>query len=72
MREARKTALSGLEQLQLSEDQVRCAQESYQLSDQRFKQNVKGRSVSEVLLSLRVWNGARLEAVQAVRELNKA
>ena len=72
VREARETALSGLEQLQLSEDQVRCAQESYQLSDQRFKQNIKGRSVSEVLLSLRVWNGARLEAVQAVRELNKA
>jgi outer membrane protein TolC len=72
VREARETALSGLQQLKLSEEQVRSAEESYRLSEQRFQQNIKGRSISEVLLSLRVWNGARLEAVQAVRELNKA
>jgi outer membrane protein TolC len=63
---------SGHEQIQLAEKHIRHAEESYRLSDQRLKQNIKGRSSSEVLLALRTLGGARLEYIQAVRDLNKA
>lgn len=72
VQEAREASIGGREQIQLAEKHIRYAEESYKLSDQRLKQNVKGRSASEVLLALRSLGGARLEFLQAVRDQNKA
>ncbi len=72
VQEARDSIASGFEQVDLAERHIRHAEESYRLSDLRFKQNIKGRSASEVLLALRTLGGARLEYLQAVRDLNRA
>ena len=72
VQEARDATNGGQEQIQLAEKHIRYADESFKLSDQRLKQNVKGRSASEVLLALRSLGGARLEYLQAVRDHNKA
>jgi outer membrane protein TolC len=72
VQEARDAIHSGIEQVSLAEKHIRFAEESYKLSDQRLKQNIKGRSSSEVLLALRTLGGARLEYLQAVRDLNRA
>jgi outer membrane protein TolC len=61
-----------MEQVRLAERHITHADESYKLSDRRFKDNIKGRSASEVLLALRSLGGARLEYLQAVRDHNKA
>jgi outer membrane protein TolC len=72
VQEARDAINSGVEQVELAEKHIRFAEESYNLSKTRLKENVKGRSTSEVLLALRSLGGARLEYLQAVRDLNKA
>jgi outer membrane protein TolC len=72
VQEARDAIHSGIEQVALAEKHIRFAEESYKLSDQRFKNAIKGRSSSEVLLALRSLGGARLEYLQAVRDLNRA
>jgi outer membrane protein TolC len=72
VQEARDAIQSGHEQVQLAQKHIQFAEESHKLSDQRFKQNIKGRSPSEVLLALRSLGGARLEYIQAVRDLNRA
>lgn len=72
VQEARDAINSGFEQVELAERHIRFAEESYNLSKNRLKENVKGRSTSEVLLALRSLGGARLEYLQAVRDLNKA
>jgi outer membrane protein TolC len=72
VQEAREAIHSGAEQIELAERHIRYAEESYRLSDQRLKQNIKGRSASEVLLALRSLGGARLEYLQAVRDHNRA
>jgi outer membrane protein TolC len=72
VQEAREAIHSGAEQIELAEKHIRYAEESYRLSDQRLKQNIKGRSASEVLLALRTLGGARLEYLQAVRDHNRA
>ncbi|HZZ77001.1 MAG TPA: TolC family protein, partial [Gemmataceae bacterium] len=72
VQEARDSIHSGREQLQLAERHIDFAEESYKLSSQRLKDNVRGRSTSEVLLAMRALGGARLEYVQAVRDLDKA
>ncbi|MBI2807826.1 MAG: TolC family protein [Planctomycetes bacterium] len=72
VQEALDAIHSGLEQFELAEKHIRFAEESFKLSDQRLKQNVKGRSASEVLLALRTLGGARLEYIQAVRDFNRA
>ena len=72
VQEARDAIHSGAEQIQLAEKHIRHAEDSYKLSEQRFKQNIKGRSSSEVLLALRTLGGARLEYIQAVRDFNRA
>lgn len=72
VQEARDAIHSGQEQIHLAEQHIKFAEESYKLSDQRLKQNIKGRSPSEVLLALRSLGGARLEYIQAVRDLNRA
>ncbi len=72
VQEAREATHSGREQIKLAERHISHAEESYKLSDQRLKNNVKGRSASEVLLALRSLGGARLEYIQSVRDQNKA
>lgn len=72
VQEARDATTGGYEQIQLADKHYRYAEESYKLSDQRWKQNIKGRSSSEVLLALRTLGGARLEYLQALRDLDKA
>lgn len=72
VQEARDATHSGHEQIRLAQQHIRFAEESFKLSDQRLKQNIKGRSSSEVLLALRTLGGARLEYIQAVRDLNRA
>ncbi len=72
VQEARDAIHSGIEQVALAEKHIRFAEESYKLSDQRLKNAIKGRSSSEVLLALRSLGGARLEYLQAVRDLNRA
>jgi outer membrane protein TolC len=72
VQEARDAINGGGEQVHLAQKHITYAEESYKLSDERLKQNVKGRSASEVLLALRSLGGARLEYLQAVRDHNKA
>jgi outer membrane protein TolC len=72
VQEACDAIQSGREQIALAEKHIRYAEESYKLSDLRLKENIKGRSSSEVLLALRSLGGARLEYLQAVRDYNKA
>jgi outer membrane protein TolC len=72
VQEARDAIHSGREQVQLAEKHITYAEKSYELSSTRLKENVKGRSTSEVLLALRALGGARLEYLQAVRDLDKA
>ena len=72
VQEARDAIHSGIEQVQLAERHIAYAEQSYKLSDTRLKEGIKGRSSSEVLLALRTLSGARLEYLQAVRDLNRA
>jgi outer membrane protein TolC len=72
VQEARDAILSGHEQIQLAERHINYAEESYRLSSLRLKEGIKNKSTSEVLLALRSLGGARLEYLQAVRDLNKA
>ncbi len=70
--EARGAIESGRDQLALAAEQVRHAERSYELSASRLKENIKGRSPSEVLMAARALGGARLQYIQTVRDLNKA
>ncbi len=70
--EARAAILSGQDQIQLAQEQVRYAEKAYERSASRLKENIKGRSPSEVLLAVRALGGARLQLIQALRDLNKA
>ena len=72
VQEARDAIHSGLEQVTLADKHIRYAEESHKLSDTRFREGIKGRSATEVLVALRSLGGARLEFIQAVRELNRA
>jgi outer membrane protein TolC len=72
VQEARDAIHSGIEQVHLAQKHITFAEESYKLSAQRLKEGIKGRSSSEVLLALRSLGGARLEYLQAVRDLNRA
>jgi outer membrane protein TolC len=72
VQEARDAIHSGIEQVALAEKHIGSAEQSYDLSDKRLKNAIKGRSSSEVLLALRTLGAARLEYLQAVRDLNRA
>ena len=56
----------------VTEEQIRHADKSYELSASRLKESIKGRSPSEVLMAIRTLGGARLQYIQTVRDLNKA
>ena len=70
--EAREACLSAKDQMRFGEQQVRHADEAYQLSNSRLKENIKGSSPSEVLMAIRALAGARLSYLQAIRDLDKA
>jgi outer membrane protein TolC len=72
VQEARDAIHSGKEQVELAQKHIAYAEESYKLSSARLRENIKGRSTSEVLLAMRSLGGARLEYLQAVRDLDKA
>lgn len=70
--EARAAILSGQDQIQLAQEQVRYAEKAYELSASRLTESIKGRSPSEVLLAIRSLGGARLQLIQTLRDLDKA
>lgn len=70
--EAREACLSGKDQMLLGEKQIQDAEEAYSLSNSRLKENIKGRSPSEVLMAVRTLAGARLNYLQAIRDFDKA
>jgi outer membrane protein TolC len=70
--EARAAILSGQEQLPLVAEHAHHADKAYELSASRLKESIKGRSPSEVLQAIRTHAGARLQAIQAVRDFDKA
>ncbi len=72
VQEAREACLSGQEQIALSQQQIKAAEESFDLSNSRLKENIKGRSPSEVLGAIRALAGARLTYLQAIRDYDKA
>lgn len=70
--EAREAAHSNLDQFAVAQRQIQHAEEAYNLSDLRLRENIKGRSPSEVLLAIRALVGARLSCLHAIRDLDKA
>ena len=70
--EAREACLSAQEQMRLGQQQIKAAEEVYQLSNTRLTEGIKGRSPSEVLMGVRSLAGARLSYLQAVRDFDKA
>jgi outer membrane protein TolC len=72
VREAYESSLSGKEQIHLGQMQIREAEEAYDLSNSRLKENIKGSSPSEVLLAIRGLAGARLFYLQALQDYDKA
>ncbi len=72
VKEAREAARSNQDQIRMATGQIQHAEESYNLSDLRLRENIKGRSPSEVLLAIRSLMGARLGYLHAVREFDKA
>ena len=72
VQEAREACLSAKDQIGLCERQIEAAEEGYQLSNSRLKENIRGRSPSEVLMAVQTVGSARLNYVQAVRDFDKA
>jgi outer membrane protein TolC len=72
VQEAREACLSGQEQIAVGQLQIKAAEESLELSNSRLKENIKGRSPSEVLMAIRAAAGARLTYLQAIRDYDKA
>ena len=72
VQEAREACLSGQEQIASAEQQIKAAEESLDLSNSRLKENIKGRSPSEVLGAIRALAGAQLTYLQAIRDYDKA
>ena len=70
--EAREACLSSQEQMRLGRQQIKLAEDVYQLSNTRLTEGIKGRSPSEVLMGVRSLAGARLNYLQAVRDFDKA
>jgi outer membrane protein TolC len=72
VRQALEELRSSLDQTNLATKHIQCAEESFRLSDQRLRENIKGRSPSEVLLAARSLFAARLSYLQALRDYDKA
>jgi outer membrane protein TolC len=72
VREAAEAHRSGQEQMTLAARQIQHAEEALRLSDMRLRENIKGRTPSEVLLAIRALVGARISYLHAVRDFDKA
>lgn len=72
VQEAREAARSSKDQFAVAVRQIQHAEETYNLSDLRLRENIKGRSPSEVLLAIRALVGARLSYLNAIRDYDKA
>jgi multidrug efflux system outer membrane protein len=72
VRQAFEEIKAGQDQMQLAVHHIQSAEESYQLSDSRLRQNIKGRSPSEVLLAARALFAARMSYLNAIRDYDKA
>jgi outer membrane protein TolC len=72
VQEAIEATQSSQDQVVAATQQIKHAEESYNLSDLRLRENVKGRSPSEVLLAVRALIGARVGYLNAIRDHNKA
>ncbi len=72
VQEACEAVHSATEQMDFAAVQIQHAEESYKLSDMRLRENIKGRSPSEVLLAIRALVGARVSYLHALRDLDKA
>jgi outer membrane protein TolC len=63
---------AGQDQIHLAIKHIQSAEESYRLSDTRLRENIKGRSPSEVLLAAKVLFAARMSYLNAIRDYDKA
>ncbi len=72
VRQALEETKAGHDQMQLAVKHIQSAEESYRLSDSRLRENIKGRSPSEVLLAARSLFAARLSYLNAIRDYDKA
>jgi outer membrane protein TolC len=72
VQEAQQTIQASREQIAFGTSMIQHADKSYKLSDLRLKQRVEGSSTTEVLALLRGLEMAHLNALNAIREHNKA
>jgi outer membrane protein TolC len=72
VQEARETIVSGRQQIQLAEEQIKQAQTAYELSDVRLREGIQGSSFSEVLQSRRGVALARANYLGILRDYDKA
>ncbi len=70
--EAREAILSNLEQIQLGKQQIQHAQEAYDLSDYRLRNNIRGRTPSEVLMAIGSLGRAQFRYLESLRDHDKA
>ena len=67
-----QTSLAGREELRLAGDAVRHANQGYQLSNKRLKDNVPGSSTAEVVSYIRGLQSAYLNYLGVVSDYDKA
>ena len=72
VQEARESSLTGKEEIRITADQVKHAQEAYRLAKERFKENVRGSSAAEVLGTLQVLALAQATHLTAINTYDKA
>ncbi len=72
VQEAQAASLSGREELRLAGDAVRHANQGYELSNKRLKDNVPGSTTAEVAAYIRGLQSAYLNYVSVVSEYDKA
>ncbi len=69
---AREAIRNGSEMIRLDNEQVRKAEDTYKISDERLRARIQGSSYAEVLLSLQSRAMAQLNRLQDVRAYDKA
>lgn len=72
VRESHEAILTGREQIQLLEEQLRHAREVHKLSNERLAHGIPGSSITEVLQTIRGLELAHLEHVTTLNSYNKA
>ncbi len=72
VQEAQESSISRKEQFALGEQQIKHAQEVYELSKSRWTFNVTGASPSEVLQAIQALGEAQFKCLEAIREHNHA